>query len=187
LAASPFDAAIAATRSPFHKTLTALYAQNGGRGFWTGAANSDKLNTLLDLLDDPYFNYKHKPFNRAAIDDLLMRMGSDIQPAGLRAKLDVALTDGFLRLVRFVRVGDVDWHLVRRKMARLKATQDVRATWEIHPRTMPSVAAIRAALQKGDIYRFLAAQIPEPRRYKQLITLLGKYRAMPPFKKIPYG
>jgi murein L,D-transpeptidase YcbB/YkuD len=184
---SPWGAAIAATQSPWKKTLTALYAQNGNKPFWMGAANTDKLTILLDLLDDPYFNYKNKPFNRATIDALLDQLGSDIQPDGVRQKLDVALTDGYLRLLHFVRVGDVNWRLVKRKMARLKATQDVRATWEIHPRTMPGVKRIHAALSSGKIYQLLNAQVPMTHRYKQLIMLLEKYRAMPTPKKIPYG
>jgi murein L,D-transpeptidase YcbB/YkuD len=186
-AASPFDAAIAATKTPWKKTLTALYAKSSGKAFWTGSVNTDKLNILLDLLDDPYFNYKNKPFNRATIDKLLDQLGSDIQPAGIRQKLDVALSDAYLRLLHFVRVGDVDWGLVKRKMARLKASQDVRATWEIHPRAMPGAQSIHSALSSGKIYHLLNTQVPITRRYKQLITLLEKYRAMPAFKKIPYG
>jgi murein L,D-transpeptidase YcbB/YkuD len=114
-------------------------------------------------------------------------MGSDIQPAGIQEKLDVALTDGYLRLLHFVRVGDVDWGLVKRKMTRLKATQDVRATWAFHPRTMPAAATILPALQSGKIYNLLDAQIPMVSRYKQLVTLLAKYRAMPDWRKIPFG
>jgi murein L,D-transpeptidase YcbB/YkuD len=186
-AASPFDVAIAATKTPWKKTLTALYAQNGAKAFWTGAANTDKLNILLDLLDDPYFNYKNKPFNHTTIDALLDQLGGDIHTSGIREKLDVALTDGYLRLLHFVRVGDVDWGLVKRKMTRLKASQDVRATWEMRPRIMPGVKSIYAALTHGEIYHLLNAQVPMVDRYKRLVTLLEKYRAMPTFKKIPYG
>ena len=186
-AASPYDAAIAATHTPFAKTLSALYAQNDGKPFWSGTANTDKLNTLLDLLDDPYFNYKNKPLNRRTIDTLLNQLGSDIRSGGTRARLDVALTDGYLRLIHFVQVGDVDWHLVARKMARLKATQDVRATWEFHPRSMPKTTAIFSAIQHGKIYDFLNAHVPMVSRYKYLTTLLAKYRTMPKWKTIPYG
>ena len=187
LSASPYDTAIAHTKSPFAKTLKTLYTQNGNRPFWSGAAKTRQLDTLLDLIDDPYFNYKNKPFNRARIDRLLAQMGSDIQSSGIKEQLDVALTDAFLRLLHFVRNGDVDWGLVKRKMARLKATQDVRATWEIHPRGMPAVSRIYAALSSGKIYPFLAAQVPLTHRYQQLITLLEKYRAMPIWKPIAYG
>ena len=187
LKASPYDAAITQTKSPFAKTLKTLYTKNGNHPFWSGTNKSKQLDTLLDLIDDPYFNYKSKPFNRTEIDRLLAQMGSDIQPSGVKERLDVALTDAFLRLLHFVRVGDVNWGLVKRKMARLKATQDVRATWEIHPRGMPPVPSIYTALSGGKIYPFLSAQVPLPHRYQQLITLLGKYRTMPTWKKIPYG
>jgi len=187
LVASPYDRAIAAAKSPFGKTLKALYAQNQNHPFWSGSAKSEQVNTLLDLLEDPYFNYKNKSFNRKKIDQLLNQLGSDIRPSGVQEQLDVALTDAYLRLLRFVRVGDVNWGLVKRKMAHLKASQDVRATWEIHPHGMPSAQRIFAALNSGKIYPFLSQQISQPRRYQHLITLLGKYRSMPQWKKIPYG
>jgi len=187
LGAAPFDEAIAVTHSPYKSLLKSLYAQNGNHPFWSGPGTAERLETLLDLMDDPYFNYKHKPFNQSAIDRLLGAMGADIAPAGVRRKLDVALTDGFLHLVHFVRVGDVDWSLVQRKMARLKATQDVRATWEMHPRGMPSAQAIYGALHSGKLHDFLQAQLPRVDRYTMLIDMLRHYRALKPFRSIPYG
>ncbi len=182
-----YSTAIASIQSPFAETLTVLYEKNDHKPFWLGKANSDKLNTLLDLLEDPYFVYKKKDLNRSVIDQLLEKIGSDIQPEGLQEKLDVTLTEAYLKLLRFVRIGDVDWKLVSKKMARLKATQDVRATWEIHPKKMPATDGIYTALKTGKLYNFLEVQIPQIKQYKQLIALLEKYRAMPDFKKIPYG
>ncbi len=184
---NPYTAAIRAARSPYTQTLTVLYQKNDHRPFWLGKANTEKLNTLLDLLEDPYFNYKNKAFNRPVIDRFLDQLGNDIQPEGVREKLDVALTEAYLKLLHFVRIGDVDWDLVRKKMARLKATQDIRATWEIHPKKMPGTDGIYTALKTGKLYNFLEVQLPQIRDYKHLIALLQKYRAMPKFKEIPYG
>jgi murein L,D-transpeptidase YcbB/YkuD len=184
---NPYVAAIAASKSPLAQTLTELYEKNDHRSFWLGEANTQKLNTLLDLLDDPFFNYKHKPFNRPRIDRLLDQVGSDIQPDGIREQLDVALTDAYLRLLRFVRIGDVDWALVRKKMARLKAKQDVRATWEITPKKMPATDGIYTALKTGKLYNFLEVQVPQIAQYKLLVNMLEKYRNMPDLKKVPYG
>ncbi len=179
--------AVSQSNSPHKNTLTKLYKLNNNQPFWSGSGKADMFDTLLDLLDDPYFNYKHKLFNKKTINRLMEQFGSDIQPAGIKEKLDVALTDGFLRLLYFVRAGDVDWHLVRRKMASLKAKQDVRAKWEIRPRGMPSAAKIFAALNSGKIYPLIDAQIPQVHKYKALIKMLERYRKMPDFKKIPYG
>ena len=183
----PYSTAIAAANTPYHLLLKTLYNQNKHRPFWSGAARTERVNLLLDLLEDPYFNYKHKPFNHATIDRLLGASGSDIRSDNAQAQLDVALTDAYLRLLHFVRVGDVDWGLVQRKMARLKATQDVRATWEMHPKKMPKPEAIFAALNRGKLYPFLDAQLPRVSRYKMLMRLLEKYRTMKAFSKIPFG
>ncbi len=184
---TPFDHAISSVKTPFRTTLSRLYKLNRGESFWTGADNTDRLDTLLDLLEDPYFNYKNKPFNRPLINKLIDSFGSDLQPPGTKEKLDVALTDAYLRLLYFVKVGDVNWALVKRKMASLKAKQDVRAKWEIAPRAMPAATSIYRALSSGKIYQFADAQVPQVHKYKALIKMLGKYQNMPKFKKIPYG
>ncbi len=187
LSASRYDAAIAQIHSPFRPLLTSLYALNHHRSFWSGASRANRVEQLLNLLEDPYYNYKHKPFNRAAIDRLLGASGSDIQSGNTQAQLDVALTDAYLRLLHFVRIGDVDWGLVQHKMTRLRATQDVHAVWEMHPKSMPKAETIFAALDTGKFSLLLDDQVPWASRYAMLIRLLEKYRALKPFTKIPYG
>ncbi len=184
---APFSSAITSVKSPFKKTLGTIYAKSGSKFLWIGGDKTERLNTLLDLLEDPYFNYKNKSFNRTKIETLLDQMGSDIQPAGIKQKLDVTLTDAYLRLISFVKRGDVNWGLVKRKMASLKAKQDVRATWDMHPRAMPSATTIAQAINSGKIYEFLNAQVPLVRQYKSLINMLSKYQKMPRFKKISFG
>ncbi len=187
LSAAGLDSAIAATHAPWKRILTALYAHHHHQPFWTAPADASRRAALLDLLDDPYFNYKNKPFNRATIDRLLAQQGSDIQPDGIGAKLDVALSEAYVRLLHFVRVGDVDWALVQRKMAHLKATQDVRATWEITPHALPDPSAIASAIERGELSQFLEQNIPLASTYKGLIAQLQHYQNMPDFPDIPYG
>ena len=97
------------------------------------------------------------------------------------------LTESYIQLIRFIRVGSTDWGLVKRKLKGLKAAQDVRATWEIHPKGMPSATSISSSIKSGKIKAYLTSMIPMLKEYRTLVKILEKYRAMPKFHKIAYG
>ena len=71
--------------------------------------------------------------------------------AGARARLDVMMSDALLQLLHFLRIGDVDWGLVQRKLARLKETQDVHAAWDIRSKKLPDPKRLLDALRDVDL------------------------------------
>jgi len=169
------------------KTINALYKANGYKPLWVGANNSRRFAQLIDALGDPLFNYKFKQFDQDKIIDLSLAIDDGSASASDRAKLDILATQSFLELIHFIRIGDVDWAMVKRKMANLKASQDVRAVWEIHPKSMPSGESVLKSIQHQSIKSYLKSQLPLIDQYLALSDMLDRYRKMPKFKKIPYG
>jgi len=161
-------------------TVNALYKANGYQPLWIGQAHAKQFAELLEALGDPLFNYKYKQFNQDTIIDLALQNDNS-------AKLDILATEAYLKLIHFIRVGDVDWALVKRKLHNLKASQDVRATWEIHPKGMPPSAHILKSIKEKHIRGYLITLLPLVDQYKSLVTMLEKYRNMPQFSKIPFG
>jgi len=161
-------------------TVDALYKANDYKPLWVGQAHPKELAQLLEALGNPRFNYKYKQFNQDRIIDLAL--GNDNS-----AKLDILASEAYLKLIYFIRVGDVDWAMVKRKLHDLKASQDVRATWEIHPKGMPSPERILKSIEGKNIPGYLTSLLPLVDQYRPLITMLEKYRAMPKFTKIPFG
>jgi len=177
--------------SPFRSQVTELYRLNKFHPLWIGPENAANYAALLQALDDPLFNYNHKNFNRNEIKRLSFALDSgSVSAASLpavQARLDVLMSDALMQLLNFLRVGDVDWPLVQRKLQRLKETQDVQAAWDIHPKSLPKPKELHARLQQKDLQRYLRQQIPLERRYRSLIALLEKYRTMPNFPKLSQG
>jgi len=161
-------------------TVDALYKAHNYQPLWTGEENAAQFAQLINVLGDPLFNYKYKNFNQDRIIDIALEDSNRVQ-------LDILATEAYLNLIYFIRVGDVDWGMVKRKLHGLKAAQDVRATWEIHPKSMPGVQNILPSIVQKDIQKYLTSLLPLIAQYKALNTMLEKYRKMPKFSKIPYG
>ena len=173
--------------SGFRATINTLYKANNYAPLWVGDHNSKQFAQLLDALGDPLFNYKFKTFNQEKIIDLSFAIDSGSASQKQLTKLDILITESYLRLIHFIRVGDVDWALVKRKLNGLKASQDVHAAWEIHPKGMPSNKSILSSIKKKNIRGYLVSILPLIEQYKPLISMLERYRKMPKFTKIPFG
>jgi len=179
------------TNTAFRTAVDALYKANGYQALWTGAEHTKRFAQVLDALGDPLFNYKFKQFNQDKIIDISFNIDNgsytQAQLPLQQKKLDILITESYLKLIYFIRVGDVDWVLVKRKLHNLKAAQDVQATWEITPKSMPSSQAIFTSIKSGTIQKYLSSLLPLIDQYKPLITMLERYRGMPTYAKIPFG
>jgi len=168
-----------------------IYAKNGNRPLWIGAANAEKMSTLIQALKDPLFNYKNKAFDQKGIKKLLYYLDNNTIPVGKRAavyaRLDLLLTNSYVRLVRFIVQGDVDWTLVQKKFDALKESDDIKATWEMKPKPFPPHGPLISAAQNGNIKDYLVSLLPLEDRYRKLIRLLKNYQRMEKFPKIPYS
>ena len=171
--------------------VQALYAANGNRPIWIGAENKTKMNELIQALKDPLFNYKNKPFDQPSITKLFYLVDNNAvrpsQRAKVFARLDLLLTNSFVRLVRFIVQGDVDWALVQKKLAALEKSDDIIAKWEMQPKGMPDIRSLKNALSNEEIYPYLSSLLPMEERYRKLVKLLTVYRVMDKFPKISYS
>jgi len=167
-----------------------LYEKNGYKPMWVGPSNAKRQADLIRALSSPYYNYKHKPLGRKKIKHLFFLLDNNaISPARkteVYARLDILLSNSYVSLVRFIVQGDVDWALVKRKMAALKASNDIEAKWEITPKGFPSEEGLYRAVSSGEIKPYLNSLIPMERRYRNLTQMLIDYRRMAKFPKIPY-
>lgn len=168
-------------------TVNALYKANHYQPLWTGRNNAIQFAQLIEALGNPLFNYKYKQFNQDKIIDMAFSIESGKSSLKTLAKLDILATESYLNLIYFIRRGDVDWELVKQKLHGLKAAQDVRATWEIRPKSMPATGSILQSIQQRNITQYLQSILPLTDQYKPLITMLERYRNMPKFSKIPFG
>lgn len=177
--------------STYFKVIDTLYQMNEHQPFWIGTARAQQFTAMLDILQNPLYNYKNKNFNHDEIVSAAFELdsGNLVQNERIKtlADIDVMMTEGFLKLLRFVRIGDVDWNLVKEKLRRLKEEQDVHAVWEIKVKSMPSAKELYSVLSKGDISGYIYRQLPLVDRYKTLIKMLQKYRKMPKFSKLHEG
>ena len=168
-----------------------IYSLNGNTPLWIGAQNREKMSALIQALEDPLYNYKRKPFDQKAIKKLLYYLDNNTIPVERRApvyaRLDLLLTNSYVRLVRFIVQGDVDWELVQKKFKALKESNDIQATWEMHPKPFPPLKPMAKAVKEGNIKTYLDSLIPLERRYRKLIALLKNYERMEKFPKIPYS
>jgi len=175
----------------FRKSVSQIYQTNGYRLMWAGDANVQRLSDLTAAFDDVMFNYSYKDFKTNEIMNLSAEIDSGLyqgaELANMMAKLDVLATSSYIKLIYFIRKGDVDWALVKRKLKNLKDSQDVHAAWEIHPRGMPSASSIVNSVKKGDINGYLKSLLPLREQYESLINILNQYQSMPSANQIPYG
>lgn len=170
--------------------VQSLYASSGGLPLWLGDTNKQKRNALIQALKDPLFNYKDKTFDQPSIAKLYYMLDNNTIPSSQKAqvyaRLDLMLTNSFVRLVRFIVQGDVDWSLVQEKLATLKESDDIHAVWEMNIKPFPDQDELDHAVKSGNIYPYLSSLIPMERRYRQLVRLLNNYRIMEKFPQISY-
>ena len=175
----------------FKDKIKALYQLNQNLPFWVGDNNTQNFSQLLRALDNPYFNYLGKNLNRKEIKYLSFSIDngsidkSNIDTA--KARLDVLMSDSYFKLLHFLRYGDTNWDMVKAKLKHLKEQKDIRATWEINPRELPSVDDIFNSLKSNQVIESIKDAIPYPSRYNNLIAMLQKYKKMPRFRKIVDG
>ena len=157
------------------KVVKEIYARTGNKPLWVGMENSEKISTLIQALKDPIFNYKNKSFDQKSIKKLLYYLDNNTIPtskkAAVYARLDLLLTNSYVRLVRFITEGDVDWQLVQKKFEALKESDDIQATWEMKPRPFPPLDPLVHAVDNGDIREYLLSLIPMEKRYLKLAFL----------------
>ena len=171
--------------SPYKNLISNIYALNANRYLWIN--NPSNLQKAVNALNNGYYNYKNKALNRAKITQLLYALDAGTLSEYNKAKLDILVTDAYIKLLKFIRVGDVNWALVKRKMKSLRSSHDIRATWEIHTKGMPSAKTILSYIQSGRVNTLLSQSIGLKNRYKSYIDILQYYRKIPEFKKVPYG
>lgn len=168
-----------------------MYRHTSFNPIWIGQDNGNRMGQLISALKDPLFNYKNKAFDQKSIGKLLYKLDNiQINPykkAAVFARLDVLLSNSFVRLVRFIVQGDVDWALVQKKLNHLKQSDDIKVNWEMSLKALPHPDDIANAAINSDIYTYLNALIPMDKRYRKLIKLLKAYSVMNKFPKIPYS
>ena len=165
-----------------------IYAQTNYVPLWVGKNNERKAAQLIQALKDPLFNYKEKSFDQKAIAKLYYMLDnneiSGQKKTRVYARLDLLLTNSMVRLVRFIVQGDVDWKLVTQKLKTLKASDDVRADWEMKVKAFPSQQDLVNAIANGTIHSYLKSLLPMQERYIKLVDLLKNYKVMDKFPKI---
>ncbi len=168
-----------------------IYTQTGNKPLWIGNKNRIKTSHLIQALNDPLFNYKNKSFDQRSIKHLFYQLDngeiSQVKQASAYAKLDLVLTSSFVRLVRFIVQGDVDWNLVQKKLNTLEQSDDITARWEMEPKAFPDLNGLISAIENDTIYEYLTSLLPMEKRYRKLVKLLNDYRVMDKFPKIKYS
>ncbi len=174
-------------RSPQKALVQELYALNNYQYLWLGPENATKLAKATNALSNGYYNYKNKPLHRTEITQLLYTLDAGGLDAYNKSRLDVLITDAYVRLLHFIRIGDVDWNLVRQKIASLRTRYNIKAVWELKVKRMPSAATILQYIKQGRVNALLMESVGQKQRYKPFIDILQYYRKIPEFKKVPYG
>ena len=167
-----------------------IYAQTSYNPVWVGQGNEAKMSSLIRALKDPLFNYKNKAFDQKSIARLFYKLDngdiSNHNKAAVYARLDLMLSNSFVRLVRFLVQGDVDWGLVQKKLTSLKQNNNISARWEMSYKSFPPLKPLLSAAINGNIYAYLNSLIPMEKRYRKLVKLLKSYRMMQKFPKLKY-
>ena len=168
-----------------------LYTRSHFDPIWIGQDNESKMSKLIAALNNPLFNYKNKSFDQKSIGKLFFMLdNSQIAPhkkAAVYARLDLLLSNSFVRLVRFIVQGDVDWGLVQKKLKDLEQSDDIKSRWEMSYKAFPNPNTLANAAINGNIYEYLTSLLPMEKRYRKLVALLKSYRVMDKFPKIPYS
>ena len=181
------QSAINNLHSPQKSLVSKIYALNNYNYLWLGQANASKLSKAVNALSNGYYNYKNKPLHRNEITQLLYMLDSGVIDQYGASKLDVLITDAYVRLLHFIRIGDVNWNLVKKKIESIRRNYDIKAVWQLHIKSMPSASTILTYIKQNRINALLMQSIGQKERYKPYIDILQYYRKIPEFKKVPYG
>lgn len=170
------------------KIIQELYGKNYNKPLWIGHAKN--LNTLIETLQNPYFNYKYKDLYQSQIeqythllhDNMNLNMNSDEL-----SKLDILLTRAYVKLVKFIVQSDINWDMVQTKIMDLKESEDISANWEMIRKPIPSSEQLFRAITNQDIPGFLHTLIPSQKQYQELIETLNFYRNLNNLERIKYA
>ncbi len=177
-------------KGPNKNIVQSIYTQNKYLPVWVGEENDAKMSQLIAALKNPLFNYKNKSFDQQAIGKLFFQLDngeiSQSKKAAVYARLDLMLSNSYVRLVRFIVQGDVDWGLVQKKLKSLEQSDDIKSRWEMAPKSFPNANTVINAAINGDINQYLTSLIPMEDRYRKLVKLLKSYRVMDKFPKLKY-
>jgi len=169
------------------KQIQRLYRKNHNLPLWIGHARN--LNTLLEILQDPYFNYKSKDFYQSKIERytylLTNNMNLNMNSEEL-SKLDILLTRAYIKMVKFIIKSDINWDSVQSKIAQLKESDDITANWEMVRKNLPSTSRLFNAIAEQNIKDFLSSLIPSKHEYQELIDALDFYQNMHNLERIKY-
>ena len=169
------------------KIIQQLYKKNNNLPLWIGHARN--LNTLLEVLQNPYFNYKYKDFHQSQIEQytylLHDNMNLNMHSQKL-SQLDILLTRAYIKLIKFIVQGDINWDMVQMKIMGLKETKDITANWEMIRKPLPSTRKLFNAIINQDIKGFLSSLIPSKKEYRELIEALSFYQNLNNLERIKY-
>ncbi|CAA6815851.1 MAG: Peptidoglycan-binding domain 1 [uncultured Sulfurovum sp.] len=169
------------------KIIQKLYKSNNNLPLWIGHANN--LNSLIAILQNPYFNYKYKDFHQSQIEQYIYllhdNMNLNMHSEEL-SQLDILLTRAYVKLVKFIVQGDINWDMVQMKIKGLKEAKDISADWEMVRKNLPSTSDLFRAIANQDIKGFLNSLIPSKKEYSELIEALSFYRNLNNLEAIKY-
>jgi len=170
------------------KTIQKLYGKNHNRPLWIGHAKN--LNRLLEVLQNPYFNYKYKDLYQSQIEQYTYLLHNNMNlnmNSNELSKLDILLTKAYLKLVKFIVQGDIDWDRVQMKITELKESKDITANWEMVRKPMPSVEELFSTITTQNIPKYLRSLIPSKKEYQALVDSLNFYRRLNNLERIKYA
>jgi len=165
-----------------------LYKKNANRPLWIGHAKN--LNGLREALQNPYFNYKYKDFYQSQIEQYVYLLHDNMnlnENSEELSELDILLTRAYLKLVKFIVKGDIDWNMVQSKIVGLKEAKDITANWEMVHKTLPSTPKLFAAITNQNINAFLHSLTALPEQHRELVDSLQFYRSLHNVQRIKYA
>jgi murein L,D-transpeptidase YcbB/YkuD len=169
------------------KTIQQLYKKNNNLPLWIGHATN--LNSLIDILQNPYFNYKYKDFHQSQIEQYTYLLHDNMNLNTNNEELsqfDILLTRAYIKLVKFIVQSDINWDMVQVKIMGLKEDKDITANWEMVRKSTPSTSKLFNAITQQNIKGFLSSLIPLKKEYKELIEALNFYRNLNNLERIKY-
>jgi len=154
--------------NPNAPLIKQIYKASKNKPVWV--TNKAKMSELIQALKNPMYNYKNKAFDQKAIKKLLYYLDNNAissqKKALVYARLDLLLTNSYIRLIRFITQSDVDWQLVQKKLQALKEDEDISAVWEMHIKPMPKSKYIINSILNNQVISYLDSLIPMRDRYK---------------------
>lgn len=160
-----------------------IYLKNDNYPLWMiGKDNKAKIKPLLTSLKNPLFNYKDKDFGQNEARNLISKIHyfeiptEDLPSA--YGRIDYLLTFSFVSMVDFIVRGDVDWNLVKEKIAALKTDKGIEANWEINTKNMPEIDLLFSSIKEGRIEEYFDSLIPMHNVYRELVEALNEQKKL---------